>query len=322
MRNSRPIAQRDIVPALLEGLKRLEYRGYDSAGIAVLNGNGSDGTTALRRLRSTGRVAELCALAVQKRLAAPLGIAHTRWATHGMPSERNAHPHVSGGVAVVQNGIIENHEAIGEKLKHQGYAFVSDTDTEVIAHLVHANLKTGGDLFAATRATVSELRGAYAVAVVTESDPKRMIVARQGAPLLLGLGSQENFAASDVSALLQVTQSVIVLEDGDVAEVRTDGYRIVDAAGGAVERTLHVSQLTAAAELGPYRHFMQKEILDQPGAVAATLEMVTNAQAVLPQLFGVEAERVFRDVESVLILACGTSFHAGMVARYWLEAMA
>jgi glucosamine--fructose-6-phosphate aminotransferase (isomerizing) len=317
------VAQRDIVPVLLEGLKRLEYRGYDSAGIAVLSGAAGDEAPALRRLRSAGRVAELCSLAGQQRLAARLGIAHTRWATHGTPSERNAHPHVSGGIAVVHNGIIENHETIRERLKLQGYQFVSDTDTEVIAHLIHANLQGRDDLFAATRRAAAELLGAYAIAVVAQGDLDRMVVARQGAPLLLGLGAHEHFAASDVSALLQVTQNVIFLEDGDVAELRSNGYRIVDAAGSTVERKVHLSQLTAAAvELGPYQHFMQKEIFEQPGAVAATLEMVTNANSVLPQLFGVEAERAFGEVKSVLIIACGTSFHAGMVARYWLEAMA
>lgn len=317
------IARRDIVPVLLEGLKRLEYRGYDSAGIAVLDRGAADRAAGLRRLRSTGRVSELCALSAQQELVAPLGIAHTRWATHGMPSERNAHPHVSGGVAVVHNGIIENYEVIRERLKLRGYEFVSDTDTEVIAHLVHSNTTSGEDLLAASRRAVSELRGAYAIAIMADRDPDRLIVARHGAPLLLGLGNREHFAASDVSALLAVTQRVVYLEDGDVAELRPDGYRIVDASGETVERAVHVSELTAAAvERGPYRHFMQKEIFEQPGAVAATLEMVSNAESVMPQLFGVAAERVFREVDSVLILACGTSFHAGMVARYWLEAMA
>ncbi len=310
------VARRDVVPILLEGLRRLEYRGYDSAGIAVLNGK-------LSRLRSTGRVAELSRLAELQRLSASIGIAHTRWATHGAPSETNAHPHVSGGIAVVHNGIVENYEAMRDKLRAQGYGFVSDTDTEVIAHLVHSRLNAGSDLFEATRQSVSELRGAYAIAVVAETEPDRMVVARMGAPLLLGLGEGENFAASDVSALLQVTQKLIFLEEGDVAEVRPDGCRIVDAAGHVAERKVHVSQLTSSAvELGPYRHFMQKEIFEQPGAVAATLEMVTNAQSVSPQLFGIEAERVLREVNAVLILACGTSFHAGMVARYWIEAMA
>ncbi|MBI4194495.1 MAG: glutamine--fructose-6-phosphate transaminase (isomerizing) [Betaproteobacteria bacterium] len=310
------VAKRDVVPLLLEGLRRLEYRGYDSAGIAVLNGH-------LTRLRSPGRVAELSKLADEQHLSASIGIAHTRWATHGAPSEKNAHPHVSDGIAVVHNGIIENYETMREKLKAQGYVFTSDTDTEVIAHLVHSRFRTGGDLFEATRHAVADLRGAYAIAVVAENQPDRMVVARMGAPLLLGLGEGENFAASDVSALLQVTQRLIFLEEGDIADVRTDGCRIADAAGRTVERKVHVSQLTSSAvELGPYRHFMQKEIFEQPGAVAATLEMVTNAQSVSPQLFGVAAGRIFGAANAVLILACGTSYHAGMVARYWIEGMA
>jgi len=317
------VARRDVVPVLLEGLRRLEYRGYDSAGVAVLSADGVSGVPALRRLRSAGRVSELCSLADQQRLAAPLGIAHTRWATHGVPSERNAHPHISGGIAVVHNGIIENHEAIRERLQRRGYRFESDTDTEVIAHLIHAHLQGADDLFGATRAAAAELRGAYAIAVLAESSAGHIVVARHGAPLLLGIGKGEHFAASDVSALLPVTQSVIFLEDGDVAELRADAYRIVDASGAPVQRSIHVSELSAAAiERGPYSHYMQKEIFEQPGAVAATLEMVTNASTVLPQIFGVDAERVFRETKSVLILACGTSYHAGMVARYWLEAMA
>lgn len=317
------VARRDIVPILLEGLKRLEYRGYDSAGIAVLCEEASGEARSLRRLRSAGRVTELSALAVQQRLTSPLGIAHTRWATHGAPSERNAHPHISGGIAVVHNGIIENHETIRERLESRGYRFESETDTEVIAHLIHAHLQDGDDLFTATRAAATELRGAYAIAVVADGGAGRLVLARHGAPLLIGVGKHEHFAASDVSALLPVTQTVVFLEDGDVAELFPDGYRIVDAAGATVEREVHVSQLSAAAiELGPYNHYMQKEIFEQPGAVAATLEAVTNGSTLVPQIFGVEADRVFREVKSVLILACGTSYHAGMVARYWLEAMA
>jgi glucosamine--fructose-6-phosphate aminotransferase (isomerizing) len=318
------VAQRNVVPILLEGLRRLEYRGYDSAGIAVLNGmHGSAAHGALQRLRSTGRVAGLAKLADQQGLSGMLGIAHTRWATHGAPSERNAHPHVSGGVSVVHNGIIENHEEMRRKLQAQGYEFASDTDTEVIAHLVHSHVATGGTLFEAVRHSVAELVGAYAIAVVTETDPSRLVVARMGAPLLLGLGDGENFAASDASALVQVTQRVIYLEDGDCAEVGLSGVRIADAKGNAVERPIHISQLTTeAVDLGPYRYFMQKEIFEQPGAVAATLEMVTNAHALSPQLFGVEAEKIFKEIDAVLILACGTSYHAGMVARYWIEAMA
>jgi len=309
------IARHNVVPILLEGLKRLEYRGYDSAGIAVINGK-------LERQRSPGRVVELAALTEKQKLAGLIGIAHTRWATHGVPSERNAHPHVSSGIAVVHNGIIENHDEIRHRLKQAGYQFVSDTDSEVIAHLIHARLKRGSDLFAAARAAVTELRGAYAIAVIAEREPEHFIVARLGAPLLLGLGDGENFAASDASALLQVTRNMVYLEDGDVAEVRLDGVRICDAAGSIVNRKVHVSELAAAAvELGPYRHFMQKEIFEQPGAVANTLEMVTGAQSISPQLFGVDAENIFRAIDSVLILACGTSYHAGVVARYWIEAL-
>jgi len=318
------IARRNVVPILLEGLKRLEYRGYDSAGAAVLGGT-ADGK--LQRIRSTGRVVELEKLAQAQGLNGDLGIAHTRWATHGVPSEKNAHPHVSGSVSVVHNGIIENHDAMREALRAKGYVFVSDTDTEVIAHLINSNLRddpgSGHALFDAVRRSVAELVGAYAIAVISEADRDHLIVARHGAPLLLGLGDGENFAASDTSALIQVTQRVIYLEDGDVAELTRAAVEIVDTQGNAVERAVHVSQLSAAAvELGPYSHYMQKEIFEQPMAVANTLEMVTSAQSLAPQLFGVDAEKIFGDIDSVLILACGTSFHAGMVARYWLEGFA
>jgi len=310
------IARRDIVPVLVEGLRRLEYRGYDSAGLAVADGR-------LRRLRTEGRVAELAGLAERERFAGRVGIAHTRWATHGVPSERNAHPHVSGGIAVVHNGIIENHEAMRARLAAAGYAFESDTDTEVIAHLLHQRLQETGSLVVATRAAVAELEGAYAIAVVAERDPDCVVVARKGAPLLLGLGDGENFAASDVSALLQVTQRVIYLEEGDVAELRLAGCRIVDPSGQTVERPEHVTQLTSSAiELGPYRHFMQKEIFEQPGALANTLEMVANAGSISPGLFGAAAEEVLAGADRVLVLACGTSYHAGLVARYWIESVA
>ncbi|HWI12718.1 MAG TPA: glutamine--fructose-6-phosphate transaminase (isomerizing) [Burkholderiales bacterium] len=310
------VSYRNIVPVLLEGLRCLEYRGYDSAGVAVINGT-------LKRLRSTGRVRELARLADVDGLAGQVGIAHTRWATHGVPSERNAHPHVSGGISVVHNGIIENHDAMRERLKRQGYAFVSDTDTEVIAHLVHAHKRNGATLLEAVRKAVSDLQGAYAIAVISDSEPDIVVVARMGAPLLIGLGKDENFAASDTSALLQVTQRVIYLEDADCAELSARGIRIVDASGKPVERPVHVSELTSeAVELGTYRHYMQKEIFEQPMAVANTLEMVVNGSGVAPRIFGTEAESIFRDVDSVLILACGTSFHAGMVARYWLESVA
>ena len=308
------IAGRNVVPILIEGLKRLEYRGYDSAGIAVLNGG-------LQRLRSTGRVVELEKIAGS--LSATVGIAHTRWATHGVPSERNAHPHVSGGVSVVHNGIIENHDSMREELRGKGYKFASDTDTEVIAHLVHDHLRQGGPLFEAVRSATVELQGAYAIAVIDESDAGRIVVARHGAPLLLGLGVDENFTASDASALIQVTPRIIYLEDGDCAELSQSSLKIMDAFGNLVERRVHISQLSAASvELGQYKTFMQKEIFEQPMAVANTLEVVTSATALIPELFGARAGVIFKETNAVLILACGTSYHAGMVARYWLESLA
>jgi glucosamine--fructose-6-phosphate aminotransferase (isomerizing) len=310
------VARRNVVPILIEGLRRLEYRGYDSAGVAVINGT-------LRRLRSRGRVAELKRLADEEQLEGTIGIAHTRWATHGVPSERNAHPHASGGVSVVHNGIIENHDEIRARLRAKGYEFTSDTDSEVIAHLVHSFLASGKDLFEAVRSSVQELLGAYAIAIIAAADPTRLVVARMGAPLLLGLGEGENFAASDTSALLQVTRRMIYLEEGDCAEVTLQAVRIVDARGHAVERPLHVSQLTAdAMELGTYRHYMQKEIFEQPAAVAATLENAANGHLLAPQFFGTEAAAIFSKIDSCLIVACGTSYHAGVVARYWLEGVA
>src|SRR5918992_903466 len=310
------VARRNVVPILIEGLKRLEYRGYDSAGVAVINGS-------LKRLRSCGRVAQLEKLAGEQQLEGSIGIGHTRWATHGMPSERNAHPHVSGGVSMVHNGIIENHDEIRALLRAKGYEFSSETDSEVIAHLVHSHLTHGRTLFDAVQAAVRQLQGAYAIAVIAAADPSRLVVARVGAPLLLGLGEGENFAASDTSALLQVTRRMIYLEEGDCAEVTLAAVRIVDARGHTVERPLHVSQLTAdAMELGTYRHYMQKEIFEQPAAVAATLEGAANAHLLAPQFFGIGAEEVFAKIDSCLILACGTSYHAGVVARYWLESLA
>ena len=310
------IAARNVVPVLIEGLKRLEYRGYDSAGIAVVN-------SGLRRVRSTGRVAELERLAAREDTSGSLGIAHTRWATHGAPSEKNAHPHVSGGISVVHNGIIENHDEMRETLRSAGYVFVSDTDTEVIAHLVHHHRKTSGSLFEAVRFATRELIGAYAIAVIDESERHRLVVARMGAPLLLGLGNGENFAASDASALVQVTQRVVYLEEGDCAELACDSVRIIDIDGRQAQRPEQKSELSAAAvELGQYQHYMQKEIFEQPMAIANTLEMVTNARAISPQLFGAQAKNIFNEIKGLTILACGTSYHAGMVARYWLESLA
>ena len=317
------IAKTNIVPTLIEGLRRLEYRGYDSAGIALNNGR-------LNRLRTTGRVAELSKLADEQHFSGDVGIAHTRWATHGAPSERNAHPHFSGEtpkVAVVHNGIIENHEVLRQRLQEAGFEFSSDTDTEVIAHLISSHLRENPDLFEAVCRSVGELRGAYAIAVMEEARPERLIVCRNGAPLLLGLGENGIYAASDASALLQVTRRMIYLEEGDVAELRQDGYRIVncryDGGRAEVARAVQESELTnEAVEMGPYAHFMQKEIFEQPGVVANTLEMVLNAQSISPRLFGTEAENIFKNTRSILILACGTSYHAGVVARYWLETVA
>ncbi len=313
-------ARRDIVPVLLEGLRRLEYRGYDSAGVAVLSAARPPG---LVRVRAAGRVSELEAQVAARAVTATTGIAHTRWATHGAPTEKNAHPHISGGLAVVHNGIIENHDSIRRRLRGQGYEFESDTDTEVIAHLVAMHRKSAPDLLTATARAVSELEGAFAIALVSSDDPDAVVLARKGAPLLLGVGDGEHFAASDVSALVQVTQRVIYLEEGDCAEIRPDGLRILDARGRPVERTPHLSEFTAqAVELGPYRHYMQKEINEQPGAVANTLETVAGAQSLQAGLFGAEAEALLKEVGSVQIVACGTSYHAGLVAKYWLESIA
>ena len=307
------VADRNVVPVLIEGLLRLEYRGYDSAGLALLN-------PTLTRLRSVGRVSELAAQAEGQ--VAHHGIAHTRWATHGVPSERNAHPHVSAGLAVVHNGIIENYAEIKAELQAAGYAFTSDTDTEVIAHLLRHTLKTVPDLFAAVQQTARRLVGAYAIAVLQEWDD-RIVVARHGAPLLLGVGEDGRYAASDASALLQVTRQMIYLEEGDVAELTRGTVRIVDAGGTAVERVVHESTLSADdVALGDHAHYMQKEIFEQPQALAQTLEMVAGAQTLTPNLFGVDAPALLRDVKSVLILACGTSYHAGLVARYWIEELA
>ncbi len=310
------VADRNIVPVLLEGLRKLEYRGYDSAGLAVLNGG-------LHRLRAVGRVAELAAQADAASASGGTGIAHTRWATHGVPSERNAHPHISGGLAVVHNGIIENHEALRDALKAEGYVFTSDTDPEVVAHLVERKLKTIPDLFDAVRAALSELQGAYALAVMRENDPSRIIVAREGSPLLLGLADDGTYAASDASALLQVTRRMVYLDNGDCAEITRAGHRIARVDGTPVERAVIESQLSAdAVELGTYDHYMQKEIFEQPDALANTLEMAGAAKSLQPGLFGAEAERILGGAKQVLILACGTSWHAGLVARYWLESIA
>lgn len=311
------IAGRDVVPVLIEGLKRLEYRGYDSSGIAVLDG------AQLRRVRRTGRVAEMAQAAQAEQFGATLGIGHTRWATHGGVTEANAHPHISAGVALVHNGIIENHEEQREKLRALGYTFESQTDTEVIAHLIHHHLGSAGDLLIALQRTVKELTGAYALAVMSQAEPERFVCARMGCPLLIGVGEGENFVASDVSAIVQATRQVIFLEEGDTAELRRDGVRIFDGNDAPVERPLHLSDVSLASlELGPFRHFMQKEIHEQPRALADTIEAAIDAKGFPASLFGANAEAVLRDIEGVQILACGTSYYAGMTARYWIEAIA
>jgi glucosamine--fructose-6-phosphate aminotransferase (isomerizing) len=310
------IAERNIVPILMEGLRRLEYRGYDSAGIAVLNG-----TQHLKRMRTVGKVKVLQDAIEHDPTHGNIGIAHTRWATHGVPSERNAHPHISlDGLAIVHNGIIENHDELREELKRLGYKFTSETDTEVIAHRIHHHLETVKDLFKAVRATVAELEGAYALAVVSENDPERIILAREGCPVVIGLGVEENFVASDVAALLPVTRRFIFLEEGDVAEIRRKTVRILNKEGNSIERAVKESELSAeAAEKGPYRHFMLKEIHEQPRAFADTLqERVANGR-LLEAAFGPAATEVFKRTEHVHIVACGTSYHAASVARYLVE---
>jgi glutamine---fructose-6-phosphate transaminase (isomerizing) len=310
------VAQRNVVPILLEGLKRLEYRGYDSAGLVVANEG------RLERVVSTGRVAEL----TQKSALTQgmTGIAHTRWATHGVPSERNAHPHTSNDhISVVHNGIIENYEALRTYLVASGYKFSSDTDTEVIAHLIHSHYARGNSLLAATQAALAELVGAYAIGVIASDCPDLIVCAKRGSPLLLGVGNEENFIASDVSALLQVTRQVVYLEEGDVVELKHHSYQIYNAEGTRVERAVQTSELSnESVELGLYQHYMQKEIHEQPQALANTLESVCNSQSLVPGIFGAEAAATFADIDSILILACGTSYHAGLVARYWLEEIA
>ncbi|MGV8944146.1 glutamine--fructose-6-phosphate transaminase (isomerizing) [Thermomonas sp.] len=311
------IAARDVVPILIEGLKRLEYRGYDSAGIAVVEGDD------IRRVRRTGRVVEMESAAQAENFTAMLGIGHTRWATHGGVTEHNAHPHISHGVALVHNGIIENHDAQRERLRALGYEFESQTDTEVIAHLIHHHLKGGDDLLKALQHTVAELHGAYALAVVSRKEPGRMVAARMGCPLLIGLGEGENFVASDVSAILSATRKVIFMEEGDTASLTRDDVRVFDADGAEVQRDIHMSDVSLASlELGPYQHFMQKEIHEQPRAISDTLEGIIDLGGFDPSLFGADAEELLRDVDSVQILACGTSYYAGLTARYWLEDIA
>ena len=312
------VAQRDITPVLTEGLKRLEYRGYDSCGVALhINGQ-------LKRSRSTQRVSELEALIEEDHLTGFTGIAHTRWATHGAPATHNAHPHFSGKdkgeprIALVHNGIIENHDELRDELKALGYVFESQTDTEVIAHLI--NHLYNGDLFETLQQAVRRLDGAYALAVFCRDEPHRVVGARQGSPLVAGLGNNENFLASDALALAGTTDQIIYLEDGDIIDLQLSKVWIVNSQGKPVERKVHtVHAHTAAADLGPYRHYMQKEIFEQPRAVGDTLQDIEN---ITPDLFGDDAYKVFKEIDNVLILACGTSFYAGLTAKYWIESIA
>ncbi|MFP4160866.1 MAG: glutamine--fructose-6-phosphate transaminase (isomerizing) [Ectothiorhodospira sp.] len=312
------IARRDVQPILLEGLRRLEYRGYDSAGLVVLDPAGS-----LRRERAVGKVEALARRVADRPLEGTLGLAHTRWATHGGPTEANAHPHLSGGdIAVVHNGIIENHQTLRAELEARGYPFVSDTDTEVIAHQIMDYCRRGHDLTEAVRLASRHFHGAYALGVVHRDEPDRLIAMRQGSPLIIGLGLGEHFIASDIQAMLPVTQRFIHLENGDLAELTRDAVRLFDAEGGPVLRQVTESTLTAAAaDRGHFRHFMLKEIHEQPRAVAETLEGRLSEDGVLEGIMGPGSEDLLARVRSVQILACGTSYHAGLVARHWIEGL-
>ena len=314
-------SSRNIVDVLIGGIRKLEYRGYDSTGIAYVTGE------RLGRLRSTGRVVHLEALARKKNLTAQTGLAHTRWATHGVPSEANAHPHFSQRdgleIGIVHNGIVENHDALRAHMKAKGYRFTSETDTEVMVHHVHSLVATGLSLFKAVQKASGAWQGAYAVGFVSNREPNIVVGARKGSPLLVGRGKNENFLASDASALIARTRDMVYLGEGDVVEIRPDGVSICDARGKAAQRSITRSGLSAdAADLGRYQHYMQKEIFEQPGAIANTLEMVISARSLHPNLFGASDDKIFSKINNILILACGTSYHAGMVARYWLEAIA
>jgi len=307
-------AQRDVAPLLIAGLKALEYRGYDSAGLAVLEGG------RIQRVRAKGKVREMEAQYQAAPFPGGTGIAHTRWATHGVPNEANAHPHVAGRVALVHNGIIENYVELREELRKGGHAFTSETDTEVMAALVEARLKEGLNLRDAVIATVRNLEGAYAIAVISSEEPGRVVGARRGAPLLVGVGIGENFLGSDAQALIQVTNKIVYLDEDDVVDITRDSMQIYGLDGVLVERALHESELSAdAVERGEYRHYMQKEIFEQPRAVGDTLEARIGPHGVLPNIFGVGGDELLAKVKAVHIIACGTSYHAGMVAKYWIE---
>ncbi|GAB2581290.1 glutamine--fructose-6-phosphate transaminase (isomerizing) [Nitrincola alkalisediminis] len=304
----------DSIDFLISGLKQLEYRGYDSAGLAVL------GEREPQRYRALGRVAELEALTQAQKAQGALGIAHTRWATHGVPAERNAHPHISGKLALVHNGIIENYAELKAQLQALGYEFTSDTDTETVAHLIEYQLKSHPDLLMAVQVALTQVKGAYALAIIHQDFPDQLIVAREGSPLMLGIADNGIYAASDASALISVTRRLIYLENGDIVRIQQNLLEIHDAKGKTVERTETLSQLSASAvELGPYQHFMQKEMFEQPQALGNTLEMLSGMAQLDPGLFGAQAADIFSQVDSVLIVACGTSSYAGMTAKYWIE---
>ncbi|HEX7815231.1 glutamine--fructose-6-phosphate transaminase (isomerizing) [Dyella sp.] len=307
-------AQRDVAPLLIAGLKALEYRGYDSAGLAVL----VDGD--VRRVRAKGKVKEMENLYQADPFPGGTGIAHTRWATHGIPNEANAHPHIVGRVALVHNGIIENYAELREMLRSKGYVFTSETDTEVMTALVEEQLKRGKGLRDAVTATVRELEGAYAIAVISRDEPGRVVGARRGAPLLVGVGIGENFLGSDAQALIQVTNKIIYLDEDDIVDITRESLEIFNLAGVAVDRAVHESELSAdAVERGEYRHYIQKEIFEQPRAIADTLEARIGPHGVLPNIFGVGGDALLARVKGLHIIACGTSYHAGMVAKYWIE---
>ncbi|MGR5080300.1 glutamine--fructose-6-phosphate transaminase (isomerizing) [Photobacterium swingsii] len=313
------VAQRDVAEILVEGLRRLEYRGYDSAGVAVVDQQGH-----LNRVRRLGKVQELADAVDSNPVIGGTGIAHTRWATHGEPSESNAHPHVSGdNIALVHNGIIENHEELRTLLTERGYSFVSQTDTEVIAHLVEWELRSAATLLEAVQKTVAQLEGAYGTVVMDRRDPDRVVVARSGSPLVIGLGVGENFLASDQLALLNVTRRFMFLEEGDVAEITRREVNVFDASGEPIQREVHESNLQQdAADKGQYRHYMQKEIYEQPSALINTMEGRISNDSVIVESIGSGAKEILEKVEHVQIIACGTSYNAGMVARYWFESMA
>ncbi|KZX66615.1 glutamine--fructose-6-phosphate aminotransferase [Vibrio sp. HI00D65] len=312
------VAQRDVAEILVEGLRRLEYRGYDSAGVAVV-----DTESNLTRVRRLGKVQELADAVEEQQVVGGTGIAHTRWATHGEPSEANAHPHISGDIAVVHNGIIENHEALRTMLKERGYEFTSQTDTEVIAHLVEWELRTSDSLVEALQKTAKQLDGAYGTVAVDRKDPSRIVVARSGSPIVIGFGVGENFLASDQLALLSVTRRFMYLEEGDVAEVTRREVNVFDANGERIEREIVESNAEHdAGDKGQYRHFMQKEIFEQPTALINTMEGRISDTSVITNAIGVKAEEILSKVEHVQIIACGTSYNSGMTARYWFESLA